>query len=274
MWRIRERPAERLRAARFIPAGAGNTLPEVGEAPGGAVHPRGCGEYVETWLFRSTNSGSSPRVRGIPVPPARGCPINRFIPAGAGNTYPACRHGLLATVHPRGCGEYVFLSAGHCVDDGSSPRVRGIRHPVEECPNPKRFIPAGAGNTSAVLAQAMAASGSSPRVRGIRNVVDARQVKLRFIPAGAGNTQSGIAPQMGHAVHPRGCGEYVGRVKEFLQKGGSSPRVRGIRTTDGVSIGKARFIPAGAGNTPEMGSSPVQEAVHPRGCGEYASRSA
>ena len=49
-------------------------------------------------------------------------------------------------------------------------------------------------------------------------------------------------------VHPRRCGERIGREQRFRTPSGSSPQVRGtpIETTD--ALGNTRFIPAGAGN--------------------------
>ena len=132
--------------------------------------------------------GSSPRVRGTLGLPRRNFRRNRFIPACAGNTIngdwlpdlarfiPACAGntrsafflGAAIAVHPRVCGEHVFAAAAQVLDAGSSPRVRGTRHPRRARPAGRRFIPACAGNTITVPDVALALRGSSPRVRGTR----------------------------------------------------------------------------------------------------------
>ena len=52
---------------------------------------------------------------------------------------------------------------------------------------------------------------------------------------------------------------------------GSSPRARGTRHVNAVSVLKLRFIPAGAGNTALRSCSGFPRPVHPRGRGEHAS---
>ena len=110
----------------------------------------------------------------------------RFIPAGAGNTTINPVLGLIAPVHPRGCGEHSASGRRRLGTRGSSPRVRGTPHDPALVDGGERFIPAGAGNTQPrrecmagstvhprgcgeheVLVKHFTASyGSSPRVRG------------------------------------------------------------------------------------------------------------
>ena len=154
---------------------------------------------------------------------------------------------------------------------GSSPRVRGtlIVHVVQVAG--RRFIPAGAGNTSRAKTSCLCAAvhprgcgehrralpvkcifrGSSPRVRGTRHLPPQSVRACRFIPAGAGNTLD--ARQIGQVrpVHPRGCGEHRGESKSETSPHGSSPRVRGTRAGRKRPVYARRFIPAGAGNTGE-----------------------
>ena len=142
------RPVENLRRRRrFIPAGAGTTSSPACGRSGAPVHPRGRGEHSATGCAWRRFRGSSPRARGTrdsqrtctkrqsvhprgrgehAGPDGAGAGIQRFIPAGAGNT-PLCgRHAhpwrfipagagntdrsgcewRLATVHPRGRGEH------------------------------------------------------------------------------------------------------------------------------------------------------------------------
>ena len=132
---------------RFIPAGAGNTLSSPSSPIHAPVHPRGCGEYPHWRVPRTPTTGSSPRVRGIQFLQAARRMALRFIPAGAGNTLepPSIRHQH--TVHPRGCGEYMWSGSWVMSRTGSSPRVRGIPDRSKSNDDVLRFIPAGAGNT-------------------------------------------------------------------------------------------------------------------------------
>ena len=111
------------------------------------VHPRVCGEQLlRDMLFRDV-AGSSPRVRGTAVslraryqgagggssPRVRGTePLGRpailegrFIPACAGNSGGSHECLLFLAVHPRVCGEQLFLAWAPGPAVGSSPRVRG-----------------------------------------------------------------------------------------------------------------------------------------------------
>src|SRR6218665_1049114 len=97
----------------------------------------------------------------------------------------------------------------------------------------------------------MLATGSSPRVRGTHSLPACLRILRGFIPAGAGNTY-GMTPSIETApVHPRGCGEHVGTLGDDSSRTGSSPRVRGTHARYPRVNVVHRFIPAGAGNTPE-----------------------
>ena len=92
--------------ARFIPAGAGNTVFGPDDRGPTAVHPRGCGEHLSASLSSYSLLGSSPRVRGTPACASALMVSSRFIPAGAGNTSPSRIACSTRSVHPRGCGEH------------------------------------------------------------------------------------------------------------------------------------------------------------------------
>ena len=213
--------------------------------------------------------GSSPRVRGTQssgVARHRPC---RFIPARAGNT-------------PMGGLQYRVVS-------GSSPRVRGTRDPTGELMHDERFIPARAGNTywlvlacediavhpracgehAPALGPARICTGSSPRVRGTRCRPQSLRPRSRFIPARAGNTAAPPATTARSTVHPRACGEHLGRHAPLGLLRGSSPRVRGTLRPPWLVRPACRFIPARAGNTLLRGQASIDEAVHPRACGEH-----
>ena len=252
--------------ARFIPAGAGNTTHHSPLGNTGTVHPRGRGEHRMHKRNNSGSNGSSPRARGtqhsetygilravhprgrgehlrsIPAadhgssPRARGTlrerldelKAERFIPAGAGNTLGPWCLGCSISVHPRGRGEHV--RADQQVDGviGSSPRARGTRGRLDHTPKLRRFIPAGAGNTTTYASTDIPSTvhprgrgehirpteisaqvvGSSPRARGTQKAATDNDRPNRFIPAGAGNTAALAHVRQSRTVHPRGRGEH------------------------------------------------------------------
>ena len=73
----------------------------------------------------------------------------RFIPAGAGNTFVLSRIAAEIAVHPRWRGEHVNRAVAGSNPAGSSPLARGTRQAAVGVDAGLRFIPAGAGNTSA-----------------------------------------------------------------------------------------------------------------------------
>ena len=117
-----------------------------------------------------------------------------------------------------------------------------------------------------------ATGGSSPRVRGTPGHVADGLGELRFIPACAGNSLGGLDDGRRDAVHPRVCGELeTGQLLARLAYG-SSPRVRGTREERGRAGAPERFIPACAGNSISQARSAPTSTVHPRVCGELASK--
>ena len=138
----------------------------------------------------------------------------------------------------------------------------------------RRFIPAGAGNTTSAEPTSTAptvhprgrgehhhlvisrsrSAGSSPRARGTPQTQGRRLRFLRFIPAGA--REHRCAPAVLHS-----------RI-------GSSPRARGTQFRDKYRQHVARFIPAGAGNTRSKFLRTCAASVHPRGRGEHDWRGA
>ncbi len=73
-------------AQRFIPAGAGNTPTEYMVTTQLTVHPRWRGEHAEYGAVTSLRDGSSPLARGTLQLRRCAVAVDRFIPAGAGNT--------------------------------------------------------------------------------------------------------------------------------------------------------------------------------------------
>ena len=132
--------------------------------------------------------GSSPRMRGAQGPAGPAATVDGIIPAYAGSTWHTAYIPKPPEDHPRVCGEhYVSYHLVH-VYSGSSPRMRGARHPAFRAQDRGGIIPAYAGSTQAprpywhlrkdhprvcgehsgsppLLASAQ---GSSPRMRGAR----------------------------------------------------------------------------------------------------------
>ena len=70
-------------------------------------------------------------------------------------------------------------------------------------------------------------------------------------------------------AHPRGCGEHALPANPDTARGGSSPRLRGTPDPVQREYGKARLIPAAAGNTWCSSALTWRKPAHPRGCGEH-----
>ncbi len=213
--------------------------------------------------------GSSPLARGTHRSAAQLVQGLRFIPAGAGNTLIGGMQNARTTVHPRWRGEHGDRMIYARWLAGSSPLARGTRPPPRSSPAPGRFIPAGAGNTSAsgsghpesavhprwrgehsrLGASSSAQSGSSPLARGTLVVRLPLVPLVRFIPAGAGNTRWSCCVATGLTVHPRWRGEHRMVTSDAARSGGSSPLARGTHVIGAAQGLDLRFIPAGAGNT-------------------------
>ncbi len=181
-------PGRSHRRSRFIPAPAGNAVRGFLVSGPMPVHPRACGERTPVAVFGSVSGGSSPRLRGTPLPYPHLDALRRFIPAPAGNAIRRTGPARSGAVHPRACGERRSMPKAVPVLDGSSPRLRGTRDAVHRFAARIRFIPAPAGNAKAgaiirpanavhpracgeralVVICTTASIGSSPRLRGTR----------------------------------------------------------------------------------------------------------
>ena len=115
------------RVIRFIPAGAGNTVPRIISLSSSTVYPRWRGEHVGRESFDCPYIGLSPLARGTHQRYRLQLTGSRFIPAGAGNT----RSGgfvLPATpVYPRWRGEHTKTKHRNGCTCGLSPLARGTR---------------------------------------------------------------------------------------------------------------------------------------------------
>ncbi len=132
---------------RFIPAGAGNTLPFPEFRPLNWVYPRWRGEHSCAIKIRLSHAGLSPLARGTLIIDDNSTDRQQFIPAGAGNTIIGNLSWTGTAVYPRWRGEHnnrQFVLDRH----GSlSPLARGTRIWRPTARRNPQFIPAGAGNT-------------------------------------------------------------------------------------------------------------------------------
>ena len=152
--------------------------------------------------------GSSPRMRGTPVPHHPNSRRHGIIPAYAGNTSLAQSYWRVRRDHPRVCGEHVLSSIVLACSSGSSPRMRGTPHILGDALAVRRIIPAYAGNTMVESVSHVhrgdhprvcgehrsehhrvpVLRGSSPRMRGtLRPAIHSPRFP-GIIPAYAGNT--------------------------------------------------------------------------------------
>ena len=96
--------------------------------------------------------GLSPLARGTRPMTEQTIMAVRFIPAGAGNTAEAPDDLSEWAVYPRWRGEHQQTKKHHESKNGLSPLARGtLQYNLTELVI-KRFIPAGAGNTSLIFA--------------------------------------------------------------------------------------------------------------------------
>ena len=110
-------------------------------------------------------------------------------------------------------------------------------------------------------------NGSSPRMRGKLRTRRLSGPSPRIIPAHAGQT-SWVGMNISSLPdHPRACGANLSMGLPESSVTGSSPRMRGKRQRLPQPRCQRRIIPAHAGQTRALGSSPSFRADHPRACG-------
>ena len=110
---------------RFIPAGAGSSTWRIFATPARTVYPRWRGELGIARLIRRRPYGLSPLARGTLFFQEFIFLIERFIPAGAGNS---CCSGAPLTdspVYPRWRGELINPPCAGFFVPGLSPLARG-----------------------------------------------------------------------------------------------------------------------------------------------------
>ena len=192
----------------IIPAHAGLTSPAGSAQPGRRDHPRACGAHICCRVGLGHVLGSSPRMRGSPIPIQAPPYVNGIIPAHAGLTeyfaFSRRRHGD----HPRACGAHASSRYSRLTRQGSSPRMRGSRSAFGVACAAGGIIPAHAGLTLVEginfsdswdhpracgahqrhCCNACVLPGSSPRMRGSQTHNIDGHFGARIIPAHAGLT--------------------------------------------------------------------------------------
>ena len=126
--RVRGKPkpwSDEVDALRIIPARAGQTRPAFTSSTSAPDHPRACGANSSDMMIFLPSVGSSPRVRGKPLPFLPLGHRRRIIPARAGQTALVRDLIILDADHPRACGANQVSACRIYVHYGSSPRVRG-----------------------------------------------------------------------------------------------------------------------------------------------------
>ncbi len=113
------------------------------------------------------------------------------------------------------------------------------------------------------------AIGLSPLARGTHGFGTVNFAYVRFIPAGAGNTFQLEYLKSQGSVYPRWRGEHDRVILVAVFQYGLSPLARGTHQCGCRSEFSARFIPAGAGNTPKRPAFLGWHPVYPRWRGEH-----
>ena len=170
------------------------------------VYPRACGGTSHWGKGAPRRWGLSPRLRGnVSHRPSCG-PIERSIPALAGERRRRIGFGPSIWVYPRACGG-----------------TRGAARPSVGA----WVYPRACGGTANFHRIASRSEGLSPRLRG--NVVKASTSTsiIRSIPALAGERFQDMSFPLANRVYPRACGGTQRRAIQSASRRGLSPRLRG-----------------------------------------------
>ena len=153
--------------------------------------------------------------------------------------------------HPRICGEHMEPNNEILKYPGSSPHMRGTRSINSSTVTPKGIIPAYAGNTF-----------------GFEFLRSGRRDHPRICGEHSAATIGSSVP----GDHPRICGEHPLVFRRRGVRQGSSPHMRGTRSTSFGATAPRGIIPAYAGNTTVFSPWSRDRRDHPRICGEHTKR--
>ncbi len=269
---------------RSIPAWAGETRCTRKIRIERQVYPRVGGGNWRPQRAVAHRRGLSPRGRGKPAAIHPYHRATRSIPAWAGETgaiidasrrprvYPRVGGGNRAPVKteiyndglsPRGRGKPV-LSGGLSAHVGSIPAWAGETRKRAAQQHPPEVYPRVGGGNSPTRTRTTSSAGLSPRGRGKPAQAYEQGRLCGSIPAWAGETRT-RAPLGGYLeVYPRvGGGNCVSQcIPPF--RNGLSPRGRGKQLHYGDAAVCARSIPAWAGETQKLPTTPTKSRVYPR----------
>ena len=144
---------------RSIPACAGKPHPAASCRRMSGVHPRVCGEAARKTALWPDATGPSPRVRGSLREVGVDGGWTGSIPACAGKPPPRRWWKGRSWVHPRVCGEALYIGEWGLTDEGPSPRVRGSHGTERTGSRSAGSIPACAGKPAG-----WSSSAARPRV--------------------------------------------------------------------------------------------------------------
>ena len=167
------------------------------------------------------------------------------------------------------CGDYLLHSFGFVAKCDTTPRVRGLRRDSYRVGSRLRDTPACAGTTyvlpcpkrgrpiqprvcgdySLTDKAAGSTTDTTPRVRGLPRKDAGMTQTERYNPACAGTTSARCRSAMRPAIQPRVCGDYFGSIALFAASRDTTPRVRGLLSTNSAGTGGGRYNPACAGTT-------------------------
>ena len=240
-------------------------------------------------MYGTARTGSSPRMRGSLLRVLETGGVRGIIPAHAGLTV-VLRAGVhVMRDHPRACGAHRLRLTVMRSASGSSPRMRGspcreVGHgsadgiipahagltdarPPEDGPN--RDHPRACGAHTCSSGIVVSSTGSSPRMRGSQGLTQADLADKGIIPAHAGLTEGRHVRVTGSGDHPRACGAHCMAYGNPLNYQGSSPRMRGSRSSKRSFPSPPGIIPAHAGLTKEKSEKVLDRGDHPRACGAH-----
>ena len=256
----------------LIPAHAGKTGARVALDCSGRAHPRSRGENPAHAGRRHHWWGSSPLTRGKRSPVYPACHEGGLIPAHAGKTRaklprkntpcgssPLTRGkhlaawiaGVTPVAHPRSRGENVSTARAMSYTRGSSPLTRGKLASPACTRTGHGLIPAHAGKTRGCSVD-FGAVRAHPRSRGE-------------------NTPQTPATSESAEAHPRSRGENHSFRALLIRPRGSSPLTRGKQHVRRIDREASGLIPAHAGKTFHLLTSPAVAWAHPRSRGENVS---
>ena len=172
-------------------------------------------------------------------------------------------------VYPRWRGEHISSRTRASFRLGLSPLARGTHTPLSNSCDLPTVYPRWRGEHNVRLSPLCVVAGLSPLARGTLHGFGFLFDGRRFIPAGAGNTYIRAKNKATATVYPRWRGEHIYQNISFYSHGGLSPLARGTRIKHGLTRRAARFIPAGAGNTPRLFKRGRRGSVYPRWRGEH-----